>query len=417
LHLIRILLCLPFLATSTFALTVSMRTASGDSVFHAGQADTVSVDVSIDSEAESVTGIEIFLAYDPTLYLPLDTDSETLGNQPARSSGVFGQVFADSIIIANGTTSVIHFAEVDLIGEALNDVVFSVQFVLVDQRSGASSIRVLQDLASGFSSLYTPTNQDGETVVIPAVAAVTYQDLAPVLSGLSSFTIEEDAGPAFLLRDVADDDGGIEALTFDVVFDDSTAGAVVDGDSLRFVTPENYNGQVEGDLSVRDGAGGETSGPITLTVIPVNDSPEIVASSLPDTVILGTDPVVLSLEGSDVDDALDDLLWFALVDNDSVSAVLSDTTLTLTADEAWRGGANVTLQLADPGGLVDFLILAIVGNAKQGDFDGNDAVDFNDFLMFASAFGNPDADPRFDLDGNGLVDFPDFLIFVSNFGT
>ena len=49
-----------------------------------------------------------------------------------------------------------------------------------------------------------------------------------------------------------------------------------------------------------------------------------------------------------------------------------------------------------------------------GDFDGNDQVDFQDFFLFADAFGG--RDPLYDLDGNDQVDFQDFFLFVDNFG-
>ena len=39
---------------------------------------------------------------------------------------------------------------------------------------------------------------------------------------------------------------------------------------------------------------------------------------------------------------------------------------------------------------------------------------FDDFFLFADAFGGTDT--RFDLDGSGLVDFGDFFIFADNFG-
>jgi len=54
------------------------------------------------------------------------------------------------------------------------------------------------------------------------------------------------------------------------------------------------------------------------------------------------------------------------------------------------------------------------------DFDDNGRVDFNDFLLFAQAFGSRAGDPgydgRFDLDGSSAVDFGDFLGFATAFG-
>ena len=56
-----------------------------------------------------------------------------------------------------------------------------------------------------------------------------------------------------------------------------------------------------------------------------------------------------------------------------------------------------------------------------GDFDGNGAVEFQDFLLFVAQFGKSSSDDgfdaRMDLDGNGAVDFQDFLRFVAAFGS
>lgn len=56
-----------------------------------------------------------------------------------------------------------------------------------------------------------------------------------------------------------------------------------------------------------------------------------------------------------------------------------------------------------------------------GDFDGNGAVEFPDFLLFVAQFGKSSSDDgfdaRMDLDKNGKVEFPDFLLFVASFGS
>ncbi len=56
-----------------------------------------------------------------------------------------------------------------------------------------------------------------------------------------------------------------------------------------------------------------------------------------------------------------------------------------------------------------------------GDFDGNGAVEFPDFLLFVAQFGKSSSDDgfdaRMDLDGNGAVEFSDFLLFVAAFGS
>ncbi|GEM_PF-6173664 len=54
------------------------------------------------------------------------------------------------------------------------------------------------------------------------------------------------------------------------------------------------------------------------------------------------------------------------------------------------------------------------------DFDGNGEVNFDDFFLFATAFGakrgDPGFNPKFDLDNSGAVDFDDFFILATSFG-
>ena len=69
--------------------------------------------------------------------------------------------------------------------------------------------------------------------------------------------------------------------------------------------------------------------------------------------------------------------------------------------------------------LMVVLVLLVPGmlqaqTAADCDFDGNGKVEFNDFLLFAQAFGGTHA--KFDLDGGGQVEFSDFLIFARFFG-
>lgn len=55
-----------------------------------------------------------------------------------------------------------------------------------------------------------------------------------------------------------------------------------------------------------------------------------------------------------------------------------------------------------------------------GDFNGDNTVNFSDFLLFAQVFNTAEGDenfnPVFDLDNTKRVDFGDFLIFATNFG-
>ena len=63
----------------------------------------------------------------------------------------------------------------------------------------------------------------------------------------------------------------------------------------------------------------------------------------------------------------------------------------------------------------------IVPKTPTPDFDGNDQVDFADFLAFIARFGtsrgDSNYDAKYDLDSDGTIGFSDFLIFTSLFGT
>ena len=77
------------------------------------------------------------------------------------------------------------------------------------------------------------------------------------------------------------------------------------------------------------------------------------------------------------------------------------------------GSEDTTIRLWD-------MSLYITPQTTNPDFDGNGAVGFADFLLFASQFGlsQGDAgyDARYDLDGDGAIGFSDFLLFARNFG-
>lgn len=70
------------------------------------------------------------------------------------------------------------------------------------------------------------------------------------------------------------------------------------------------------------------------------------------------------------------------------------------------------------------LLLATAFLAAQetdpADFNGDGAVDFSDFLLFAQGYGKSagqaDFNAKLDLDGDGTIDFDDFLRFVNAFG-
>lgn len=97
---------------------------------------------------------------------------------------------------------------------------------------------------------------------------------------------------------------------------------------------------------------------------------------------------------------------FMVVDQEGVIKYLSPGTLGHRLDETAIVTTIQTLLQREP---------AVSDAARSAsDFDGNGAVNFDDFFLFAAAFGGKDA--RFDLNQNGVVDLDDFFLFAADFG-
>jgi hypothetical protein len=64
--------------------------------------------------------------------------------------------------------------------------------------------------------------------------------------------------------------------------------------------------------------------------------------------------------------------------------------------------------------------IAFLEDVRAADFNGNGAVGFDDFVLFAQAFGASSGvanwDAKFDLEADGVVDFKDFVTFARLFG-
>ena len=72
------------------------------------------------------------------------------------------------------------------------------------------------------------------------------------------------------------------------------------------------------------------------------------------------------------------------------------------------------------GAIQALIVLRHSASAIIGDLNGDDEVNFDDFLLFAAAFGKGVGDagynPKADLNGDDEVNFSDFLLFAANFG-
>jgi phosphodiesterase/alkaline phosphatase D-like protein len=98
------------------------------------------------------------------------------------------------------------------------------------------------------------------------------------------------------------------------------------------------------------------------------------------------------------------------------TAWTTDRDLALGQTYYWRVRA-VEGELIGPFSQAQSFTAAETG-VLPGDFNGDQAVNFDDFFLFVDAFGKPvtGSTRAFDLSGDGQIGFDDFFVFVDNFG-
>lgn len=106
-----------------------------------------------------------------------------------------------------------------------------------------------------------------------------------------------------------------------------------------------------------------------------------------------------------------------VLDRGGWSAPESNVYVYDTSDNALLAGP-ISTNL--PPAAIAFFGGADASGGAGGDFDGNGSVGFEDFLLFAAAYGKTQGDAgyghRYDLDGDATIDFDDFLLFVRDYG-
>ena len=396
--------------TSVEAVSLRIETAVGDSVFFASAGDTVSVALRVDSEGQVLTGVEVFLQYDPRAFAQADT---------VRPALLFGRVLVDTHRVLSDSVAVVHFAEADLIGKTIDGVLFEADFAVLDAPA-QSSFQLLSN-APLYQSAYTTLSAVGETIGFENVHGLVYGDFPPQLTLPPFLTTKEDNALVINLKTWATDAESGDALVWSVVpSSDRVVAEVTDSLTVVLTPAENFSGQVSLALSVTDGSLGQTKGEVVLNVASVNDAPHFVAGVLPDSVVLDARNVVVSLVGAAVDVEGDALVWTGQGTGNVGVEIVDGTGAQIFASLDWVGEATVFVFVGDgKSEVVGHSILVMrqqALNALPGDFDGNGEVGFPDFLAFAQAFGQDNPSSEADLNGDGRVDFADFVVFAQNFG-
>ncbi len=416
---------LVFQPQPALSLILQILTSDGDSLFYAPPGDTVDVVVEVDSEGEVLTGVELFLAFDPGLFEPLDISPDP-GIQPAESDGLLSEILVDTLLAHSDSLVIVHYAEADLSGAVVSGPLFTLRLVVTAGLSGSSQIALHNDPGIPRVSVYTVPNVDGLTFEFEGVPPLEFRNLPPSFQLPDPFQMDEDSVLVLNLLDLATDaESGPAGIVWDVTGSGSNVDVTFPGaDSTQVVfTPSpDFNGDVQIAFSATDPSGISATAEVPLAVQPVNDPPQIVGGVLQDTISLSGPSVSISLAagGEDVDDDLGSLVWQGLTDGSVNVEILEGPTARIFADLDWAGSETIQIKLMDPSGAFDQVSISVIREvpiqALAGDFDGDGEVGFQDFLEFVLNFERPDADPQFDLDGDGRVGLFDFIEFAQNFG-
>ncbi|ANP79231.1 polymer-forming cytoskeletal family protein [Vibrio crassostreae 9CS106] len=194
------------------------------------------------------------------------------------------------------------------------------------------------------------TDEDGATEATTAGITVLEVNDSPV-AGPTSYTIDEDSVLTFnesqVLLNASDIEGDVELV--EINYDGPDGIFSINGDgTCSFAPNENFNGQVQLDVTIQDEDGAQVDTFITVDVLPINDVPvsgDLAYSVEEDGSITLSQEQLLS-QASDVDG--DDLTASNLiVDGDATVVANDDGSFTITPDANFNGDIDLTFDISD----------------------------------------------------------------------
>ncbi|WP_434567821.1 tandem-95 repeat protein [Vibrio chagasii] len=282
---------------------------------------TANVDVSVTPENDPpVAG--------STSYTVHEDNSITISNEQllANSSDIEGEVAIDSVTYSGS----------DGVLEINGDGTYT--FSPNENFNGEVSLDVVV------------TDEDGATEATTAGITVLEVNDPPV-AGPTSYTIDEDSVLTFsesqVLLNASDIEGDVELV--EINYDGPDGIFSINGDgTCSFAPNENFNGQVQLDVTIQDEDGAQVDTYITVDVLPINDVPvsgDLAYSVEEDGSITLSQEQLLS-QASDVEgDAL--TASNLVVDGDATVTANDDGSFTITPDANFNGDIDLTFDIND----------------------------------------------------------------------
>ncbi len=162
-------------------------------------------------------------------------------------------------------------------------------------------------------------------------------------------TIEEDTAALFNLSHyIADPDGDL--LEYSVVDSDEVACSIINDTNISLNPAQDYYGEANCTIRIDDSYG-TIDKTFFISVLPVNDAPEISFSSLNGLTIFEDSFTLINLSEHvvDVDTAVDDINWSCSADVADVAADVDnvDKMLNITSSNDFYGELNITCTADD----------------------------------------------------------------------
>ncbi|MHA2759571.1 tandem-95 repeat protein [Vibrio harveyi] len=235
--------------------------------------------------------------------------------------------------------------------------------VSIDSVSYSGSDGVLQINGDGTYTFSPNENFNGEVTLDVVVAdeegatdattaGITVLEVNdPPVAGPTSYTIDEDSVLTFsesqVLLNASDVEGDVELVGISYDGPDGIFTVNDDG-TCSFAPNENFNGQVQLDVTIRDEDGAEVDTVINVNVLPINDAPvsgDLAYSVDEDGAITLSQEQLLS-QASDIES--DDLTASDLtVDGNSTVTANDDGSFTITPDADFNGDIDIQFNITD----------------------------------------------------------------------
>ncbi|KAA8601062.1 hypothetical protein F0Z19_1568 [Vibrio cyclitrophicus] len=193
---------------------------------------------------------------------------------------------------------------------------------------------------------------DEDDAAVSTTAGITVLEVNdPPVAGPTSYTVDEDSVLTFnetqVLLNASDIEGDVQLV--EINYDGPDGIFSINGDgTCSFAPNENFNGQVQLDVTIQDEDGAQVDTHITVDVLPINDVPvsgDLAYSVEEDGSITLSQEQLLS-QASDVDG--DDLTASNLiVDGDATVVANDDGSFTITPDANFNGDIDLTFDIND----------------------------------------------------------------------